>query len=672
MKRLQTHKSYSLYCNKYVGVILFVFLFSFFSLSSQTLKKYLKLGETSMLEKDYYSASQYYNRAILLDSTNLETQWKYGEACRLNYDFDIAQHWYEKVLKIDNLKNYPEAPYWIGHILKGKGKYKEAKKYFDKYAKKFKASKEIDKKKMAAKAKIETESCDLAQILMKNPLPVTIEHLDTNVNSKVSEYAPYEFDTTLYFSSLRDKSDKDKNFGTSFNKLYVAWKDHPTDTTKKSTKFQHSFELNDSIFNEEGIHNANTAFNKDHTQLYISRCKQRNTTTFECEIYFSEFKEGKWTIPTILPSPINVSGVNTTQPNVGYLNNEPHLFFASNRGGGEGMLDVWYSKINSDGSFGVPINAGKKVNTPEDEITPYYMNANKTLFFSSTYHKGMGNFDIFRSEFKDGLFLEPINAGYPINSSLNDIYYSINSKKNKAYISSNRIGSYFAEKPNCCNDIYAFAIPPLEDPPPPVDTSKILVDQMKILCPLTLYFHNDEPNPKNHEIFTKKTYKKTYDEYIVLQPQYLKEYGKNKLEADKEQAANRVSNFFEDSVDAGMHDLEKFALLLEDVLKRNEKVKITMKGFCSPLASTDYNINLAKRRVSSLKNYFLEYKGGMFAAFVNNPVLTEGKIEFFEEDIGELMMSKISDDEKDTQNSVYSPGAARERKIQILAVSTIK
>ena len=144
------------------------------------------------------------------------------------------------------------------------------------------------------------------------------------------------------------------------------------------------------------------------------------------------------------------------------------------------------------------------------------------------------------------------------------------------------------------------------------------------------------------------------------------------MEADKEQAANRVSNFFEDSVDAGMHDLEKFALLLEDVLKRNEKVKITMKGFCSPLASTDYNINLAKRRVSSLKNYFLEYKGGMFAAFVNNPVLTEGKIEFFEEDIGELMMSKISDDEKDTQNSVYSPGAARERKIQILAVSTIK
>ena len=127
----------------------------------------------------------------------------------------------------------------------------------------------------------------------------------------------------------------------------------------------------------------------------------------------------------------------------------------------------------------------------------------------------------------------------------------------------------------------------------------------------------------------------------------------------------------EDSVDVGMHDLEKFAQLLEVVLQRNEKVKITMKGFCSPLASTDYNIHLAKRRVNSLKNYFIEYKSGMFKRFINNPNPSEGRIDFFEEDVGELPTSSVSDDVKDKQNSVYSPGAARERKIQILAVSTI-
>jgi hypothetical protein len=121
-----------------------------------------------------------------------------------------------------------------------------------------------------------------------------------------------------------------------------------------------------------------------------------------------------------------------------------------------------------------------------------------------------------------------------------------------------------------------------------------------------------------------------------------------------------------------MQDLEKFAVLLESVLKRNEKVKITMKGFCSPLASTDYNVNLAKRRISSLQNYIIEYKGGIFTKYINNTNEAEGKIEFFNEDIGELPVSKVSDDVKDTKNSVYSPYAASERKIQIIAVSYLR
>ncbi len=95
---------------------------------------------------------------------------------------------------------------------------------------------------------------------------------------------------------------------------------------------------------------------------------------------------------------------------------------------------------------------------------------------------------------------------------------------------------------------------------------------------------------------------------------------------------------------AGLNDLEKFALLLEDVLRRGETVKITMKGFCSPLASTDYNVNLAKRRISSLQNYFREYKNGTFVQYIQN-----NKVIFFEENIGELPKSTASDDYYDTE-----------------------
>ena len=120
-----------------------------------------------------------------------------------------------------------------------------------------------------------------------------------------------------------------------------------------------------------------------------------------------------------------------------------------------------------------------------------------------------------------------------------------------------------------------------------------------------------------------------------------------------------------------MQDLDKFAQLLLKVLKDSEKVTITMKGYCSPLASTDYNVNLAKRRISSLRNYFMEYQGGVFVKYVNNPNPLEGTIIFQDEDIGELKARpNVSDDYYDTKNSVYSPAAALERKIQIVAIST--
>ena len=191
---------------------------------------------------------------------------------------------------------------------------------------------------------------------------------------------------------------------------------------------------------------------------------------------------------------------------------------------------------------------------------------------------------------------------------------------------------------------------------------------MKLLVPLTLYFHNDEPDPKTKNIITTKNYETTYKDYKVLLPEYLKEYPKGQNGDEKQSSVSRVEDFFTDSVDAGMEDLKKFAELTEKVLLKGQTVKITMKGYCSPLASTDYNVNLAKRRISSLRNYFTEAKGGWFVKYINNATPGEGKIIFEDVEIGELVASRVSDDLKDKRNSVYSPFAAQERKIQIIAV----
>lgn len=389
------------------------------SLFSQSMKQFLKLGAEAIENKDYSSAAQYYNQVILMDSSKIEYQLLFADASRLNFDNSVALHWYQKIYKKDNGKTYKEVPFYIATLLKGNGKYKDAKKYFDKYYKKQRNSKDKEKARLAAKAKQEFESCDIAQVFVKNPVDVKVVHLDSAVNSKVSEYAPFEYDSLLYFSSLRDKSKTDAA-GVGFNKLYTAKK-----SARKENKFLKAKEL-DSLFNKSGIHNANTSFNSDFTKVFVSRCGALNATQYRCEIYVSDFKEGHWTELQSLPSPINVGGSNTTQPCLSEINGKAVLFFASDRAAGEGAMDIWYAFMNEDGTFETPINAGKKINTIEDDITPWFVKENKTLYFSSTWHKGLGNFDIFTSEFKDNAFTDVQNIGYPINSSYNDIYYSVN------------------------------------------------------------------------------------------------------------------------------------------------------------------------------------------------------------------------------------------------------
>jgi len=642
-----------------------LFIFSFLLIStnaySQKLKTLLASGDKAFAENDFFGASIYYNHAILKDSTDINIQYKYADASRLNYDYDIAEHWYNKVYKVDPQgKLYPECVFWIATLKKNKGKYKDARKLFDKYAKKNKKKKDDY---FVKKAIQETAACDLAQLLVAKPnKEVSIVHLDSMVNSKVSEYAPIQMDSLLYFSSLRNSKDKDKSKHINYNKIYTAVQD--------STKWEKAKEL-DSLFNKEALHNANTSFNEDYTKAFISRCEQKNAQEFICEIYSSDYVNGHWQSLKKLPSEINQTGSTNTQPAIGYLGEEQVLFFASNRSGGQGKMDIWYSKVNKDGSFQTPVNAGNKVNSIEDEITPFYCKPCQELFFSSTWHKGLGGFDIFKSEYKDNTLGEPKNMGVPINTSYNDIYFSINSKRTEAFLSSNRIGSYFEEKESCCNDIYMFKLPTLAEPPKKVDSTQIFVTQLKLLVPLTLYFHNDEPDKKTLAITTTKNYKKTYEDYVAMKELYKKEYAKGAKPADLERAQNDINTLFEDTVDVGMQELERFAQLLLKVLKDKEKVTITMQGFCSPLASTDYNINLAKRRISSLRNYFMEYHDSVFVKYVNNTNPEEGSITFLTEDVGELKARpNVSDDYYDTKNSVYSPAAAVERKIQIIAVST--
>lgn len=109
---------------------------------------------------------------------------------------------------------------------------------------------------------------------------------------------------------------------------------------------------------------------------------------------------------------------------------------------GHGGYDIWQSTYDkSANTWSKLVNLGPMVNTEGDEVSVSLLADGKTLFFSSNGHKGVGKFDIYRSEFVDSIATwgKPIHLGYPINTPNDDIYYtSVPGNPKYAYYSSER------------------------------------------------------------------------------------------------------------------------------------------------------------------------------------------------------------------------------------------
>jgi hypothetical protein len=130
------------------------------------------------------------------------------------------------------------------------------------------------------------------------------------------------------------------------------------------------------------------------------------------------------------------------------------IYFASNRAGGEGGTDIWRSDLQSDGTWGTPVNLGVPINTPGDEEAPFITNDGHTLFFSSDGHPGLGEQDIFIARTLDnGTWGTPTNLGMPVNSSYRELGCFITADGKQGFFASNREGGYGGM------DIYSFQLP---------------------------------------------------------------------------------------------------------------------------------------------------------------------------------------------------------------------
>lgn len=632
----------------FIGLIL-CFANSF--LFAQSQQQLIKVGNQLYEEGDYYAASLWYKNAMNIDSSFLELRFKYAESLRMYNEYEKAQHQYYYVYKEDRGKLFPLAPFWYATMLKYNGNYNEAKKSF----KRIKNIYSQDKNSYHYKKVVqEIKSCEKAIELSKDTLLINIKNAGLSVNTYNSELGGrLILDSILIYASLRDEKMKDDN-EISDTSLYLT---RLFSATKNKDTWQQGKKLEEQI-NLPNLHIANGCLNENKTIFYFTQCNR----ALSCKIFAIKYNNGRFEGLAYEVENINKEEFTTTQPFSSTINGKEVLFFSSNRSGGEGNMDIWYALKNEFGVFEQPINAGKTINSIDNEITPFYSQVDTALYFSSDWHEGLGGFDVFKAKkIENELnFGKPINAGIPINSSVNDFYYSIN--KNLALLTSNRVGSYTKKGETCCNDIYFYEIP---DTIKPIYTS---LEEMNRYLPVKLYFHNDYPNPRTRDTLTTLTYDATYKDYTRLYNEYRRAYATDLKKQEKIDAEVEIDELFSNYIDKGMNDLKLFTPLLIKELENGKTITLTIKGYASPLSKTDYNVNLTLRRISSLINYLMAYENGKIAPYINGTAANGGKLNFIKVPFGEYQANIISDDITDKRNSVYSPAAALERKIEIIAI----
>ena len=624
--------------------------------SAQSFKAFEKAGDKALDNKDYYAALHYYGQALEQRTDDPGGAYKYAEGARHFNAFETAIEYYQIAGDKSSGKTFPDLQYWLGICHKNLGDYELAKQHFQAYT----------GSRFVNEAKAEIQSCDWALELLQHPDPYKIEKLNKRVNTAYSEFGALQRGDTLYYSSYRFEKKNDKNIP-------------PRKITKilSSVKGAKGRPLRRS-FNDEEKHTAHTAFSLDGKRIYFTKCDFVNASDIRCAIYYRDKdRRRRWNKTAVkLPVQVNKPGYTATHPHIGFDSGKGKqvLFFVSDRPGGSGGLDIWRSELDQKGKFLEP-QPLSSVNTPDNDINPFLDIKSQILFFSSDGRQGLGGYDIFKWDGK-----QISHMGTPLNSSYNDVYFTVDTTLKTGYLSSNRPGAFYLDAANkaCCNDIYRFEwIEPksldsteiAEIPSLPVESTitnepQPMPTKLEDFLPLALYFDNDEPDKRTRRTVTKKTYEETFLKYYKNKSTYLAEFVKPLNEEDKAEAELVVDSFFEEEVKRGYDFLFRFSEILLERLEAGEEVEIFIKGYTSPRAKSDYNLHLGQRRISSLRNHFDAYQDGVFLEF-----LKKGQLKITERSFGESQASNlVSDELEDVRNSVYSPDAAKERRVEIVEI----
>ncbi|UOQ72089.1 OmpA family protein [Hymenobacter cellulosilyticus] len=363
---------------------------------------------------------------------------------------------------------------------------------------------------------------------------------------------------------------------------------------------------------------GSACISKDGKTLYFARC-ECPTCHGNCDLYVSTFKDGQWTTPKTLGTTVN-SPAWDSQPTLS--RNEDTLYFASDRLGGFGLSDIWYTAKNKAGQWTKAQNLGPVVNTRESEVSPYYHPLYNVLYFSSRGQLlNYGDFDIYKTYRVRGRWQEPRNIGPLVNGKGSEYYFTIDSESKDLYYAR-------SEAKDMKNlDLYSFPLPMEAQPLATTHIEGSLVDSVtsKPLNGIVSVIDTDN----GIEVASKYVRPDgTFDfdliegsHYVILiqSPDYFT------VEKQLELKGDTVMKLVTNSIDYGlplifkniefdqdkatirpaMHPiLDRIALFMVD----HPTFRLSIKGHTDSKGDPDFNENLSKDRAEAIRRY-IETKG---------------------------------------------------------------
>jgi tetratricopeptide (TPR) repeat protein len=275
------------------------------------------------------------------------------------------------------------------------------------------------------------EIANNAKEFMSKPLKnVTIKSFDL-VNSTYSDYAciPSLDGNKIYFTSKRkgNTGSEQDPIGGYFDDIYfIQFKDNRWSKPKKIPG-----KINTSNLEVLGC------FSADQKRMYFYRLTHEFFDIYYSDLTGKEGK-GKWSNPKKVTGGVN-GKENETSCSISHDGST--FYFVSDKPGGYGGTDIYMCEKMSSGEWGPPRNLGENINTKYDEDYPFISSDGATLYFSSKGHKNMGGFDIFYSTIsEDGIWSEPENIGYPINTPADDVSFWLSPDGKTGYYSTAKKG----------------------------------------------------------------------------------------------------------------------------------------------------------------------------------------------------------------------------------------